>query len=136
MRKFLLDFEILLDLLGSSELRELVYPGELKEFQRAAGFQERGREDKQAREAVPKVQEDGWEQRNYDCDSPCSQQAAKARGASFERRPGSGAPRSGGTDSDVACDARGTGDARGTRRLLHADVHDHHVDRPRQRRLR
>lgn len=79
------------------------------------------------------MQEDGWEQRDYGRDSPCSQQAAEARGPSFER--GCGAPRGdGGADSDVARDDRdGTG---ASGRLLHADVYDHHVNRPRQQRLR
>ncbi|XP_014475703.1 PREDICTED: uncharacterized protein LOC106745013 isoform X2 [Dinoponera quadriceps] len=59
------------------------------------------------------------------------QQAAEARGAPLER--GRGAPRGGGgADCDVAA-----GDDRPPRRLLHADLHDHHrVDRARQQHLR
>lgn len=98
-------------------------------------FQERGREDRQAREAVSKVQEDGREQWDHDRDSPCSQQAAEARGPSLERE--CGAPRGdGGADSNVALNDRDTSDRDASGWLLHADVHDHRVDRPRQQRLR
>lgn len=60
------------------------------------------------------------------------QQVAEARGPSLERGCGSLRDDDGGADShDAVSDDRGNA-ADASRRLLHADIHDHRVDRPRQ----
>lgn len=81
---------------------------------------------------LAEVQEDGGQQWYNDRDSPCPQQVAEARGPSLERGCGSLRDDDGGADShDAVSDDRGNA-ADASRRLLHADIHDHRVDRPRQ----